>query len=50
MKELKRQRRGLANISLMVKNIVGSLGRMTFKDVSDEVLKKSENDLPTEVK
>jgi hypothetical protein len=34
-KEAKRQRRGLANISLKVKNIVAKLGKMTFKEVSD---------------
>ena len=32
---MKRQRRGLANISLKVKNIVAKLGKMTFKEVSD---------------
>lgn len=34
-KELKRQRRGLAHISLKVKNIVAKRGKMSFKEVSD---------------
>lgn len=36
---MKKIRRGLANISLKVKNIVAKRKRMTFKQVSDEVLK-----------
>lgn len=46
---MKRQRRGLANISLKVKNIVAKKGKMTFKDVSDEVLKETEEDLPNDL-
>lgn len=48
-KELKRQRRGLAHISLKVKNIVSKRGKMSFKEVSDEVLKESMKDLPSNV-
>ena len=45
-KELKKQRRGLAQISLKVKNIVAKKGKMSFKEVSDEVLEESKDDLP----
>ena len=47
-KELKKQRRGLAEISLKVKNIVAKMGKMTFKEVSDQVLKESQDDLPND--
>lgn len=46
---MKRQRRGLAHISLKVKNIVSKRGKMSFKEVSDEVLKESMKDLPSNV-
>lgn len=32
---MRKQRRGLANISLKVKNIVANRGKMSFKEVSD---------------
>ena len=34
-KEMRKQKRGLANISLQVKNIAAKRGKMTFKEVSD---------------
>ena len=46
---MRRHRRGLAHISLNVKNIVAKRGKMSFKEVSDEVLLESMKDLPTNV-
>jgi hypothetical protein len=34
---------------LKVKNIVAKKGKMTFKEVSDEVLKETEDDLPNDL-
>ena len=45
-RDWKKQRRGLAEISLKVKNIVTQSGTMAFKDVSEAVLKESFQDLP----
>lgn len=42
-RDLRKQRRGLAEISLKVKNIVARMGKMTFKEVSDEVLRESQD-------
>jgi hypothetical protein len=41
-KEIKKQRKGLANISLRVKNIVSEHKKLTYRQVSDYVLQYSQ--------
>jgi len=40
---MKKQRKGLANISLRVKNIVSEHKKLTYKQVSDYVLQYSKD-------
>jgi hypothetical protein len=44
-RESKKQKKGLANISLRVKNIVSEHKKLTYKQVSDYVLQYSKDEI-----